>query len=327
VVYAGAAGLVLEPTPGDRFGTIRAALERLQAGGSTAGGQGIRLAYDMARQGFIEGGINRVILATDGDFNVGVSDVRQLEDMIERERETGVTLTTLGFGQGNYNDQLMERLADAGNGNHAYIDTLKEAQKVLVTEMSSTLFTIAKDVKIQIEFNPAVVAEYRLIGYENRLLDREDFDNDQVDAGDIGAGHSVTALYELALVGSEGTRLKPLRYADKADPAQARADELGFLRLRYKLPDEDESRLIETPLERADITERPQDASQRLRFAAAVAGFGQILRGGKYTGDYTYENVLELAGRARGEDRFGYRGEFLSLVRLAAGLTPQKPAQ
>ncbi|AKS40454.1 vWA domain-containing protein [Wenzhouxiangella marina] len=311
VVYAGASGLVLESTPGNEHATISAALDRLSAGGSTNGGAGIELAYAQARQGFIEGGVNRVILATDGDFNVGQVDFDSLIDLVERQRESGVALTTLGFGTGNYNDHLMEQLADAGNGQHAYIDSLNEARKVLVDELSSTLMMIAKDVKIQIEFNPALVSEYRLIGYENRMLAREDFNNDAVDAGDIGAGHTVTALYEIALVGSGGERVDPLRYQTEStggDPS----GELAFLRLRYKAPDGDTSRLIEQAI-------RPEDGgmSERLAFAAAVSAFGQHLRGGQYLEGYSLDEILALATPARGEDPFGYRGEFLQLVRLA----------
>jgi Ca-activated chloride channel family protein len=283
VVYAGSSGLVLESTPGDQDTTIKAALDRLSAGGSTNGGAGIELAYAQARQGFIEGGVNRVILATDGDFNVGTVDFDTLVDLVERRRESGIALTTLGFGTGNYNDHLMEQLADAGNGNHAYIDSLNEARKVLVDELTATMLTIAQDVKIQIEFNPAVVAEYRLIGYENRMLEREDFNNDQVDAGDIGAGHTVTALYELALVGSGGERIDDLRYGtgQRATTVDGSSRELGFLRLRYKQPGEDSSRLIEQALERRDTP-----MSERLAFAASVAAFGQHLRGGQYLEDF-----------------------------------------
>jgi len=319
VVYAGAAGVVLEPTPGDQKAIILAAMNKLQAGGSTAGGQGIQLAYAMARQSFIKDGINRIMLATDGDFNVGMTNFRALKDMVERERKSGVSLTTLGFGQGNYNERLMEQLADAGNGNYAYIDNLNEANKVLVQEVSSTLFTIAGDVKIQIEFNPAVVSEYRLIGYENRMLKREDFKNDQVDAGDIGAGHSVTALYELALAGKGGNLMEPLRYQPKRVSEGKSDKEMAFLRLRYKLPGQDKSKLMEIPLAR-ELAEAGKEPSIDFKWAAAVAGFGQLLRGGKYTGNFSYDDVLSLARSGRGEDPFGYRGEFLTLVSLAKSL-------
>ncbi|MGH8081460.1 MAG: vWA domain-containing protein [Lysobacter sp.] len=329
VAYAGSAGLVLAPTPGDRGGEILDALERLQAGGSTNGGEGIQLAYATARQAFVEGGINRVLLATDGDFNVGVANQEALETMVADQRKSGIALSTLGFGSGNYNDAMAEQLADTGNGNHAYIDTALEAQKVLNEELGSTLLTIAGDVKVQVEFNPAVVAEYRLIGYENRVLKREDFNNDRVDAGEIGAGHDVTALYELALVGSGGESVDPLRYgkgADKSDAkpaadserAGAKAEELALLRLRYKRPGEDKSRLIEAPLLRKSIAAEP---SERMRFAAAVAGYGDLLRGGTYVGeDFGWNGVIGLARGARGDDRNGYRGEFLQLAQTARSL-------
>src|SRR6056297_4281520 len=312
VVYDGATGVVIASTPGDRHATIVSALDRLSAGGRTNGAAGIELAYAQAAQGFIEGGVNRVILATDGDFNVGTVDFEALKDLAERKRETGIAITTLGFGTGNYNDHLMEQLADAGNGNYAYIDTLSEARKVLVDEMTSTLMTIAGDVKIQIEFNPAMVAEYRLIGYENRMLKREDFNNDAIDAGDIGAGHTVTALYEIALVGSGGERVDPLRYQTETaegDPT----GELAFLRLRYKAPDADESELIEQPIE---LIESPT-MSPRLTWAATVAAFGQHLRGGQYLEGFDLADIQTLAQPARGEDPFGYRAEFIQLLRLA----------
>jgi Ca-activated chloride channel family protein len=315
VVYAGATGVVLESTPGDQSVKIRSALDQLQAGGRTNGAAGLELAYAQARQGFVESGINRIILATDGDFNVGTVDFDALVDKVERHRASGVALTTLGFGTGNYNDHLMEQLADAGDGNHAYIDTLGEARKVLVDEMGATLHTIARDVKIQVEFNPALVAEYRLIGYENRMLAREDFNNDGVDAGDIGAGHTVTALYEVALVGSGGERMDPLRYgADRA--TREISNELGIVRLRYKQPESDSSRLIERPVPNL----APESPSERLRFAAAVAAFGQHLRGGKYLEGFSMEDVHALARDSKGDDSFGYRGEFLQLIRLADGL-------
>ncbi len=320
VVYAGASGVVLEPAGGDEKAKILGALEGLTAGGSTNGGAGIRLAYRLAGQAYVDGGINRVILATDGDFNVGTVGFEALRDLVEQRREGGISLTTLGFGAGNYNDRLMEQLADAGNGNYAYIDTLNEAQKVLVDEMGSTLHTIAKDVKIQIEFNPAVVAEYRLIGYENRMLRREDFNNDRVDAGEIGAGHTVTALYELALVGSEGLRIDPLRYGTGGKAPAGHGDELALLRLRYKARDADTSRLLERPIRKADLATDLARTSQRYRFSAAVAGFGQLLRGGRYLEGFGYGEVLVLARGARGRDPFGYRGEFVALVNLARTL-------
>jgi len=323
VVYAGASGVVLEPVPGTEKGRIIAALNALSAGGSTNGAAGIRLAYAMAEQAFVEGGINRVLLATDGDFNVGTTSFEALKDLVEEKRETGISLTTLGFGTGNYNDHLMEQLADAGNGNYAYIDTLNEARKVLVEQMSATLQTIAKDVKIQIEFNPQLVAEYRLVGYENRILTREDFNNDKVDAGEIGAGHTVTAVYEVALAGSNGERVEPLRYQSSNQSAAERNGEIAFLRLRYKAPDGDTSKLIEQPVRKADLKSELDETSDDFRFAAAVAGFGQLLRGGKYMEAFDYDDVRSLANGARAGDSFGYRGEFVTLVNLAQSLSGQ----
>jgi Ca-activated chloride channel family protein len=318
VVYAGASGVVLEPTAGNNHARIAAALDHLYAGGSTNGADGIRLAYQLAASAFIEGGINRVILCTDGDFNVGTVNFETLIDLVEQKRKTGISLTTLGFGTGNYNDRLMEQLADKGNGNYAYIDTGNEAHKVLVQEIGSTLMTIAKDVKIQIEFNPNVVSEYRLIGYENRMLKREDFNNDQVDAGDIGAGHTVTALYEVTLSGSKGL-IDPLRYAKPVSAKGASRSEIAFLRLRYKQPDSDQSQLLEYPLHRKMIKSFGK-TSERFRFAASVAAFGDLLRGGTYSNGYSYDDVAKLARRSRGNDAFGYRAEFVHLVQLAKRL-------
>ncbi|MDT8437580.1 MAG: VWA domain-containing protein [Wenzhouxiangellaceae bacterium] len=317
VVYAGASGVVLESTPGDQHAKIISALDQLSAGGPTHGAAGIELAYLQAEQGFIDGRVNRVILATDGDFNVGMVDFEALKTLIERKRKSSIALTTLGFGAGNYNDRLMEQLADAGNGNHAYIDTLNEARKVLVDELSATLLTIAQDVKIQLEFNPAVVTEYRLIGYENRILKREDFNNDAVDAGDIGAGHTVTALYEIALAGSGGERIEPLRYRDepRAATIEPAAREIGFVKLRYKQPGEPQSRQVEQAIEPG----ANQPISDRLAFAASVAAFGQHLRGGSYLEGFDLEQIHALASRSKGADPFGYRGEFLQLIRLAEG--------
>jgi len=321
VVYAGASGVVLEPTAGNETATINAALDRLSAGGSTNGGEGIQLAYAMAQKAFIKGGINRILLATDGDFNVGTVNFEALKNLVEEKRKSGISLTTLGFGTGNYNDYLMEQLADAGNGNYAYIDSINEARKVLVDEISSTFNTIAKDVKIQIEFNPAIVAEYRLIGYENRLLKREDFNNDKVDAGEIGAGHSVTALYEIALVGSGGERLEKLRYNENQSKTQAQhKNELAFVRLRYKAPNGNTSKLLENRVLQQQIIKKLNQTSQRFRFSAAVAAFGQQLRGGKYLQRFSYSHIISLARGARGEDPFGYRAEFLNLVKLAESL-------
>ncbi|HEY6642379.1 VWA domain-containing protein [Povalibacter sp.] len=322
VVYAGSSGVVLEPTPGNQKHKILQALDRLEAGGSTNGAEGIERAYQLAKEGHIDRGINRVVLATDGDFNVGTVDFESLVDMAERQRASDVALTTLGFGTGNYNDKLLERLADAGNGNYSYVDSLSEARKVLVSELSSTLFTIAKDVKIQVEFNPAEVLEYRLIGYENRMLAREDFNNDKVDAGEIGAGHRITALYEVVPAGAQG-RIDPLRYGSTGQSSQAGKGEIANVRLRYKLPDGETSQLLEYPIARTSLVSA-EKASTDLRFAASVAAFGQLLRGGKYMEQYGYPAVAALAKTSLGEDREGYRREFVSLVTLAQSLTPQE---
>lgn len=321
VAYAGSAGRVLDPTPAADRGAILAALDRLHAGGSTAGAAGIRLAYRTARDMAAEGEVTRVVLATDGDFNVGISDPEQLESFIARQRDSGVYLSVLGFGRGNLDDATMQALAQNGNGQAAYIDTLAEAQKVLVDQLAGTLFPIANDVKIQVEFNPATVAEYRLIGYETRALRREDFNNDRVDAGEIGAGHAVTAIYEVTPAGSPAVLHDPLRYAGRAaeppaaeeNPAGSR--ELAFLRLRYKAPGRDASELIELPIAR-DAGE----AGSEQRFAAAIAGFGQLLRDGAYTGDWTWTDAIALAEANTGADRFGYRREAVTLMRLAESL-------
>ena len=325
VVYAGNTGVVLEPTPGSDTATIQAALERLEAGGSTNGGAGIALAYAMAEKAFIPAGNNRVLLATDGDFNVGTVSFEALVDLVAEKRRSGVALTTLGFGTGNYNDHLMEQLADAGNGNHAYIDSLTEAERVLVAQRDATLHTIAKDVKIQVEFNPAVVSEYRLIGYENRMLRREDFNNDQVDAGEIGAGHAVTALYEIALKGEGGERVDPLRYGHEPESRPA-GEELAFVRLRYKRPEDGmqaASRLIEQPVRASAMRGDVRAASAQFRLAAAAAAYGQLLRGGEYTGSFTYRDVIELAKSADGVDVESRN--FVQLAKLADGLTTQLP--
>jgi Ca-activated chloride channel family protein len=324
VTYAGSAGTVLEPTRASEKAKIVAALENLHAGGSTAGAEGIRQAYQLAERNFDAAGVNRVILATDGDFNVGITDQDELQSFVERERETGIFLSVLGFGRGNYDDALMQALAQNGNGAAAYIDTLGEARKVLVEEAGSTMFPIAQDVKLQVEFNPATVSEYRLIGYETRLLAREDFNNDRVDAGEIGSGHSVTALYEITPVGSGAELVDGLRYQDaEAAPAGGQSGEYAFLKIRYKLPDEDMSRLIETPIPAAD---QPAGvAAREARFAAAVAAFGQLLRGGRYTGDFDYDDVIALAQANKGEDAFGYRAEFINLVRLAKSAASMEP--
>jgi Ca-activated chloride channel family protein len=290
-------------------------IDGLGAGGSTAGAEGIRQAYNLAEANFDSKGVNRVILATDGDFNVGITNQEELKGYIERERGKGVFLSVLGFGMGNYNDALMQTLAQNGNGTAAYIDTLSEARKTLVEESSSTLFPIAKDVKIQVEFNPAAVSEYRLIGYETRLLNRDDFNNDKVDAGDVGSGQSVTALYEVTPTGGPRS-MDALRYG-KPVTNQAASSELGFVKIRYKLPKSDTSRLISTPIDRraefASFEQAPQDA----RFAVGVAAFAELLRGGKYSGSMSYDDVLKIALASRGKDEFGYRNEFIQLVRAA----------
>jgi Ca-activated chloride channel homolog len=312
VVYAGAAGIVLDPT--SNAGYVKAALDCLQAGGSTAGGQGMELAYSTARANFIRGGVNRVIMATDGDFNVGISSNEGIEAIVKKNREAGITLTTLGFGQGNYNEAMMEKVADIGNGNYSYIDSAIEAQKVLDEEMAATLFTIAKDVKIQIEFNPDVVREYRLIGYENRLLAEEDFNNDKVDAGDIGAGHQVTALYEIVTAGHKGWL--PERHYAANRPTGARTtappSEIARLKLRYKLPDGDRSMLIDQPVGYG-LFQNAAAPRGDMAFAVAVAAFGQRLRGDKYLGNFQMADVRRLAG-----DQRGYlREEFGKLTSLA----------
>jgi Ca-activated chloride channel family protein len=321
VTYAGNAGLVLPSTPGSEKGKIAEAIDRLQAGGSTAGGEGILLAYKVAKENFVEGGNNRVILATDGDFNVGVSSDGELERLIEEKRREKVSLTVLGFGTGNVKDSKMELLADKGNGNYAYIDTLQEARKVLVQELGATLTTIAKDVKLQIEFNPAKVRAYRLIGYENRLLRDEDFHDDTKDAGEMGAGHSVTALYEL--VPPDGdlkiAKVDPLKYQTSTVSASAPASpELLTLKLRYKEPDGEASRLLSQPV--LDSTKPIEAASENLRFAAAVAELGLLLRESPYKSGATYDQVADVASHALGDDREGYRAEFLELVHAASRL-------
>ncbi|MEM8878459.1 MAG: VWA domain-containing protein [Pseudomonadota bacterium] len=319
VAYAGDAGTVLEPTAASDKVKILEAIDNLAPGGSTAGGEGLRQAYALARQTLQDDGVNRVILATDGDFNVGFSDNDSLTGFIERQRDTGVSLSVLGFGRGNLNDSLMQTLAQNGNGNAAYIDTLAEAQKVLVDEVTANLFTIASDVKVQVEFNPAVISEYRLIGYETRALNREDFANDKVDAGEIGAGHTVTALYEVIPVGSAAERIGALRYGNETN-ANAQTEpnaELAFIKVRAKLPGESESRLYEVPVTSDAVIDTIAAADDNTRFAAAVAGFAEVLTGGVHTGGFTLDDVRELARGAKGEDAFGYRAEFIRLLGLA----------
>jgi Ca-activated chloride channel family protein len=320
VVYAGAAGLVLDSTQGTRRGTIMNALNRLSAGGSTAGGAGIQLAYEVARKHFIKGGNNRVILATDGDFNVGVSSDGALERLIEKERESGVFLTVLGFGTGNYQDAKMEKLSNAGNGNAAYIDSALEARKVLVTEMGGTLLTIAKDVKIQVEFNPAKVQRYRLIGYENRILNAQDFNDDKKDAGELGAGHSVTALYEVVPVGAPTPKagVDPLKYQTVKPSVAAHSAEMMTVKLRYKQPDGATSKLITGTV--TDDAIALGATSPAFRFSSAVAEFGLLLRDSKYKGNAAFGNLIARAEASRGADPHGYRADFIALARKAADL-------
>jgi Ca-activated chloride channel family protein len=327
VVYAGAAGLVLESTPGTEKAEILSALDKLQSGGSTAGGAGLKLAYKVAQENFKEEGNNRIILATDGDFNVGSSSNAEMERLIEEKREDGVFMTVLGFGMGNYKDDKMEIIADKGNGNYAYIDNIQEARKVFITEFGGTLYTIAKDVKFQMEFNPARVKGYRLVGYENRLLNDEDFNDDKKDAGEMGAGHTVTALYEIIPAGSDESlkSIDPLKYQSnrgeeksvepvKADPHA----ELMTVKLRYKQPDGNTSTKVEIPV-KGRVLEL-DETSDNFRFSAAIAEFGLLLRNSQYKEDASMEQVIAMAKAARGEDEEGYRAEFLKLVKLADSL-------
>ena len=326
VVYAGASGLVLRPTTGDRKPRILRALEQLSAGGSTNGGAGIQLAYDTAVANFIDGGVNRVILATDGDFNVGVTNSGELTRLIEEKARTGVFLSVLGFGTGNFNDAGLEALADRGNGNYAYIDGIREARKVLVQEVSGTLFTIAKDVKFQVEFNPVEVTAYRLIGYENRVLRDQDFNDDTKDAGEIGAGHTVTALFEVVPAGVEINvpGVDPLRYQAPTRPStEAGSGEMLRVKIRYKEPDGDQSQLIEAPF--TDSGQSLEAASSDYRFASAVAAFGMILRKSPYKGSATFDSVVAIAESSQGTDPEGYRAEFLDLVRRARAIRDLDP--
>ncbi|MBD1558374.1 VWA domain-containing protein [Vibrio sp. S9_S30] len=321
VTYAGHSSVVLEPTKGESKQVILAALKQLQAGGGTYGESGIKMAYQQAQKGFINNGVNRVILATDGDFNVGVSNINDLKAIIKQEKEKGISLTTLGFGRGNYNDGLMEQLANIGDGNHAYIDTLHEAKKVLLRQMSGTLQSIAHDVKIQVEFNPANVKEYRLIGYQNRLLKDEDFNNDAVDAGEIGAGHSVTALYELTLANDKG-QIDDLRY-QKSIPspdAKARSNELVQVKVRYKLPSKSESKLVQHVVSTKNVRSDFLQASSDFQFATAVAAFAQKLKDNHYLSHVNYDDIAGIARSNRGDDPHNYRGEFIRLVEMAQSL-------
>lgn len=316
VTYAGSAGVVLEMTGASDADDIEDALQRLAAGGSTAGAAGLRAAYDLIGDAEEEGRIGRVILATDGDFNVGMSSTEEMKTFIEDKRDQGAYLSVLGFGQGNYNDALMQTLAQNGNGQAAYIDTLSEARKVLVEQLSGALFPIANDVKIQVEFNPDTVAEYRLIGYETRALKREDFNNDKIDAGEIGAGHQVTALYEITPVGSDAREINPLRYGEDAVKGQGSiSGELGYVNLRYKEPGEAKSKLIGTP-----ITSGTTTADSDAFFAAAIAGFGQLMKDDRYLGDWGYADAAALAASSMGDDPFGYRHEAVQLIHLMQSL-------
>lgn len=319
VVYAGAAGLVLPSTSGTDKQKIKEAIANLSAGGSTAGAEGIRLAYKIAKESFIKEGNNRVILATDGDFNVGVSSDDELVSLIESERKSGVYLTLLGYGMGNYKDNKMQQLADKGNGNHAYVDNINEAKKVLVNEFGSTLFTIAKDVKLQLEFNPSSVAAYRLIGYENRMLANEDFNDDKIDAGELGPGHTVTALYEVIPVGVKDTftkKVDDLKYQSVASINSGLSNEILTIKLRYKNPGDDVSKMIATTL--IDDQKKLENTSDNFRFSAAVAEFGLLLRSSAFKQNADYKNVVALAKNALGKDPEGYRNEFISLVKKAS---------
>ncbi|MEM6637958.1 MAG: von Willebrand factor type A domain-containing protein [Pseudomonadota bacterium] len=317
VTYAGSAGVALEPTPASDRTAILGALDGLTAGGSTAGQAGLEAAYRLAEDMHDEGEVGRILLATDGDFNVGLSDVDALKDYIADKRDSGTYLSVLGFGRGNLDDATMQALAQNGNGQAAYIDSLSEARKALVDQLTGALFPIAEDVKIQVEFNPAAVAEYRLIGYETRALKREDFNNDRVDAGEIGAGHAVTALYEVTPVGSPAILNDPLRYA-ATNTDDVSDEEMALLRLRWKAPGADDSTLFEQPV--ANAVGTPDSEAQ---FAAAIAGFGQLLRGSDYLGDWGWGDAAALASAARGEDSFGYRAEAVTLIRLAESLAAQ----
>jgi Ca-activated chloride channel family protein len=321
VVYAGSSGLVLESTPGDKKATILQAIDRLEAGGSTNGGSGIELAYNIAFKHFIRKGNNRVILATDGDFNVGVSSDGELVRMIEKKRDKEIYLTVLGFGCGNYKDSKMEQLADKGNGNYAYIDNMHEARKVLVKELGASLLTLAKDVKIQVEFNPTQVQAYRLVGYENRILQKEDFNDDTKDAGEIGAGHTVTALYEIVPVGVDFDlpNVDSLKYQQVILPSEAtKSDELMTVKLRYKSPDSEKSKLLSVVVSNDAVSFA--NASDNFRFSAAVAEFGMLLRNSEYIGDTTYEDVFAMANSAKGKDDEGYRAEMVRLVKMCGEL-------
>jgi Ca-activated chloride channel family protein len=321
VVYAGAAGLVLKPTSGANKIKIKEAIDNLEAGGSTAGGEGIRLAYKTAKQNFITGGNNRVILCSDGDFNVGESSDDAMERLIEAERKGGVYLTVLGYGMGNYKDSKMQKLAQKGNGNHAYIDDISEAKKVLVNEFGGTMFAIAKDVKLQVEFNPALVQGYRLIGYENRMLAKEDFNDDKKDAGELGSGHTVTAIYEIIPAGIKDTMMgsvDSLKYQQPAKGSNGSKTEMMTVKARYKPVNSETSVLLQYPI--INNFTSIETASENLRFSASVAAFGMLLRNSTFKGAASYDMVLQMAKKAKGEDEEGYRAEFVKLVEKAKHL-------
>ena len=323
ITYADGEKMVLEPTLGSNKSKILAAIDTLQAGGATAGEQAIQMAYKSAQKSFVKNGINRILLATDGDFNVGITDFDTLKNMVAEKRKSGISLSTFGYGSGNYDEQLMEQLADAGDGNYSYIDNEKEAKKVLQRQLSSTLATVAQDVKIQVEFNPATVKEYRLIGYENRMLKNEDFNNDKVDAGDIGAGHTVTALYEIIPVGQKGW-LSDSRYANQP-ASEKNASEYAFVNLRYKQPGQSKSILLNQPVKVG--SKALNQASTDTRFALAVAAYGQQLRSPEYNGTMQWSDIIELAQSAQKPDAFGLRAEFIDLIKKAKKLSPNQPTQ
>ena len=320
ITYSGSTAEILPPTAGDQKETIIAALKPLRAHGATAGGEALRMAYDAAAKNYRKDGINRILLATDGDFNVGISDPATLKNYVAEKRKSGISLTTLGYGRGNYNDEMMEQLADAGDGNYSYIDSEAEAKKVLVRQLTSTLATVARDIKIQLEFNPAAVKEYRLVGYENRLLREEDFNNDRVDAGDIGAGHNITALYEIIPQGKTGWL--DARHYQNAPAASGKADEYGWLKLRYKAPESEQSQLIEQPIAAKSIP--LADAEEATRFAIAAASYAQALKGGKYNGALDWAGILRLAQAAQGSDPYGERAGLLQLIEKARELSSGK---
>ena len=320
ITYADGEALVLPPTSGDNKDEILRAINKLQAGGSTAGESALKMAYEQAQKAYVKNGINRILLATDGDFNVGVSDTETLKSLVAEKRKSGISLTTLGFGTGNYNEDMMEQIADAGDGNYSYIDNEKEAKKVLQHQLTSTLATVAQDVKIQVEFNPATVKEYRLVGYTNRTLRNEDFNNDKVDAGDIGSGHSVTAIYEIIPQGKQGW-LNESRY-QKAPAASGGKNEYAFVKVRYKLPGQSTSKLIEQAVPAVSIPLAQADEDTRL--ALAAASYAQALRGGEYNGKLDWNAIEQMAKQAKGKDPFGLQEEFVELVKIAKSLSSKQ---